>query len=277
MSSPTNDQETVFADTSPWKRISGYGSRRFSQHSSGLPAVVIHEFPGGETLRGRCIAFFSDLHWRGPGKITEGLASTINRIFPDWLVFGGDIATYSCHVEDALRFMAALDARIGKISVFGNWERKRHSWQSTEFWKKKYRDSGFTLLVNEHIIFPGLAFFGSDSYLKGMEVSRFPVKKTGTFNCLVTHAADTVIEHPGSDQILERTDLVLSGHTHAGQIRMPLFGAIRTSSRYWKKFEYGLFKNERHMTRMIVTSGVGTNWIPLRIFCDPEIVLVKFT
>jgi predicted MPP superfamily phosphohydrolase len=73
----------------------------------------------------------------------------------------------------------------------------------------------------------------------------------------------------------EKVDLYLAGHTHGGQIRLPLFGAIVTASVYWKKYEQGLYKiNE---TKLYVSRGIGMEGKGApraRFLCPPEIVVV---
>jgi predicted MPP superfamily phosphohydrolase len=75
----------------------------------------------------------------------------------------------------------------------------------------------------------------------------------------------------------EKVDLYLAGHTHGGQIRLPLFGAVVTASVYWKKYEQGLYTiNE---TKLYVSRGIGMEGKGApraRFLCPPEIVVVNF-
>ena len=48
------------------------------------------------------------------------------------------------------------------------------------------------------------------------------------------------------------------------------------SSIFWKKFEYGLYENRFTGTRLLVTAGLGVTFIPRRIFCPPEAVIIDF-
>ena len=73
---------------------------------------------------------------------------------------------------------------------------------------------------------------------------------------------------------IENADLTLAGHTHGGQIRLPLIGALRVPSDFGNKYSYGLI-NENDK-KMIVTKGVGTSILPIRFNCFPEIVLIEF-
>ena len=70
----------------------------------------------------------------------------------------------------------------------------------------------------------------------------------------------------------KRVDLMLAGHTHGGQIRLPLVGGRSTGSTYLDKHLRGRF--DEHGQTMIVSSGLGTSIVPLRIGVPPEIALI---
>jgi predicted MPP superfamily phosphohydrolase len=68
----------------------------------------------------------------------------------------------------------------------------------------------------------------------------------------------------------------LAGHTHGGQWRLPGFGAMLTSSRYWKRYEGGHYQeSESHLyvSRGLGMEGFGTP--RARLFCPPEVVLIR--
>ena len=69
-----------------------------------------------------------------------------------------------------------------------------------------------------------------------------------------------------------RVGLVLSGHTHGGQIVLPGYGAPIVPSRYGQKYLYGLV--EGPTCPVFVTRGVGTVTPPVRFLCRPEVVLI---
>ena len=69
-----------------------------------------------------------------------------------------------------------------------------------------------------------------------------------------------------------RVGLVLSGHTHGGQIVLPGYGAPVVPSRYGQKYLYGLVQGP--CCQVFVTRGVGTVTPPVRFLCRPEIVLI---
>ena len=71
-------------------------------------------------------------------------------------------------------------------------------------------------------------------------------------------------------RVSSRVALTLSGHTHGGQIRLPLIWPAFIPSRYGARFAYGhVVENDRHL---IVSGGLGTSIVPARLGVPPEIV-----
>ena len=71
-------------------------------------------------------------------------------------------------------------------------------------------------------------------------------------------------------------DLVLSGHAHGGQFRLPFLGGLYAPSQgFFPKYDAGLFEEEN--TKMIVSRGIGNSAFPLRFNNRPELVLITLT
>ncbi len=71
-------------------------------------------------------------------------------------------------------------------------------------------------------------------------------------------------------------DLILSGHIHGGQVRLPLIGGLLSPNvRLNPKYDAGLFENEKG--KMVVSRGLGNSILPLRVFNRPELVLIKLS
>ena len=226
------------------------------------------------------IAFFSDLHWdrRLAGRKLP-LAETVNEAAPDWILFGGDLTRFLESAASARELLARMTARRGKLAVLGNWER-RHTWRPVSFWRTLYRSAGFRLLVNEACTDtePGQpVFVGNDDPRHGTPACERPERRAADgFVVRLTHSPDAAAV-PGTPL---SGNLILAGHTHAGQIRLPGFGALYTSSRFGKTFEYGWYRRRPDGARLYVTAGVGcTGWAPLRrrILCRPELVILDLT
>lgn len=87
---------------------------------------------------------------------------------------------------------------------------------------------------------------------------------------LLTHNPDLAEE---ACTTLAPVDLVVSGHTHGGQVRLPFVGAIKNSSRYPDRYEAGLVR--RPWAWVYVSRGVGTVGLPLRFLCRPEVAILE--
>lgn len=245
-----------------------------------------------DAARGSTILFFSDCHiktaqttsgswfsrrkipWSGLDFMAENIHEAISATSPDYIIYGGDLVTHSCWLDDAMSFMAGLKAKKLKISVPGNWDKRRRRWMPHAIWDKAYRQAGFTMLCNEELIADGIRFMGMDDNKLGIP-KYLPAtnKQTALFNCVITHNPDAV-PFAMSDDDIKETDLILCGHTHGGQIRLPLFGALKTSSEHWKKFEQGMYDHRTGRAKMIVSSGMGSTFLNVRINCPPEIIVM---
>ncbi len=88
------------------------------------------------------------------------------------------------------------------------------------------------------------------------------------FTVLLAHTPDFV-----KWEKMTGIDLVLSGHTHGGQIRLPLFGPPIVRIKLGRKYMQGLHRIDN--TWLYVNRGIGTILLPMRLFCPPEITLIK--
>jgi predicted MPP superfamily phosphohydrolase len=73
-------------------------------------------------------------------------------------------------------------------------------------------------------------------------------------------------------KVPERVPLLLAGHTHGGQVRLPLIGSVVQSSDFGERYERGLVVENNH--QLFVTTGIGVSIIPVRFGVTPEIVLL---
>jgi predicted MPP superfamily phosphohydrolase len=73
----------------------------------------------------------------------------------------------------------------------------------------------------------------------------------------------------------QHVPLLMAGHTHGGQVRLPFIGSVVKSTRMGDRYSRGhIFENNRHL---FVTSGIGTSILPVRFGVTPEIVLLTLT
>lgn len=215
------------------------------------------------------IVFISDTHFGNYPPEADKISREINNLNPDYIIFGGDIVSESSGLDDAFRFLNSLNASSAKLSVLGNWELKRSRCKNISYWRSKYATARFYLLHDKTIEFDDVFFTGiSPSKNRERKFFHSSPNRQDKLNILIAHSPDDIVSQKFFFHI------AFAGHTHAGQIRIPFFGALKTSSRYWKKFEYGLYERN-DSAKLIVSSGLGTSCLPIRFLCPPEIVLAE--
>ncbi|MDD2478555.1 MAG: metallophosphoesterase [Victivallaceae bacterium] len=255
-----------------WQRISDYGARKIVKN--GKTSVLTHYvIDPAQALNGKKIMFFSDLHWDQPSEVYHAFIEDINNYIvefsPDILIFGGDLTTYACYLEEALQALATLNVPI-KLAMPGNWEFRRR-WISTERWGGYFAEAGFQLLCQQWFSTDGLSFFGVDDFKYGNPQP--PKSYPAGFRIMLAHNPDAVILLSQRD-LLANFGLILCGHTHGGQLRLPGFGALSTSSIYGTHLDYGHFRNNESKTDLLISSGLGYTRFKLRINCQPEVLLL---
>jgi len=98
-----------------------------------------------------------------------------------------------------------------------------------------------------------------------------PTNPCAPFTLLLYHTPDLMPQ-----AVRAGVDLYLCGHTHGGQIRLPLIGALVTSSRFWKRYEMGRYVEGN--TTLYVNRGLGMEGFGApraRFLCPPEIALLE--
>ena len=278
-------QETFFSLLNGWNNITASSESDLISlpgTSSAISSIKLinykHQITPENNLTGRKIFFFSDMHYNDSAIHPELFRTAVRKAQPDWIVFGGDLITYSCHFDDAFKWLHDVFAEfadIPKFTVYGNWDRRKRPWISHYDWRSRYAESGFQLLVNNDAESAGVRFYGLDETRGGHPVITEESTQHKT-NCYIAHNIESVIESGLLRNIPEKS-IILCGHTHGGQVRLPLFGALFTSTRYWKLFEYGQYKHRKSGTSLIVTSGLGYSRLPVRMLCPPEAVVINFT
>jgi predicted MPP superfamily phosphohydrolase len=209
----------------------------------------------------------SDLHCDRAPRNEEEMVRTVNALKPDIIVATGDYLNDPAGLPRLRDALSRLEAPLGKFAVTGNFEVYR--WPGLDFIK----GTGFQLLDmdiapvtkgGETIAIYGLAMDRSRdcrAFLQGLPYDRF--------NVFLFHKPDLIegVDGPG-------IGLYLCGHTHGGQVALPLYGALITLSKYGKKYESGAYRLGE--TTLYVNRGLGLERRPLpqvRFFARPEIAV----
>lgn len=216
----------------------------------------------------------TDLHVAGPDMPPERLArivAQVNALRPDLVLIGGDFisdkrtATRFYPVDQAVAPLAGLQAPLGTIAVLGNHDH----WRDAAAMRRALETAGITVLDNDAVARGPLAIGGLDDDFTGhADVPRTvaALRRLPGARLLLSHSPDPFPAMP------DEVRLMLAGHTHCGQIRLPLIGAITTMSRYDERYACGRI-DEAGRT-LIVSAGLGTSVLPLRLGAVPDLWLV---
>ncbi len=202
---------------------------------------------------------FSDFHYKGDEVYAAKVIRTINDLAADFVVFTGDL------VEEKRFAPAALDfIRQIKRPVYG--APGNHEYRSGvafgEF-TRAFEATGGAWLVDGAAVLPqhdleivGMGIIGIHAFRPPQAARRI----------LLNHYPAMADELKGA-----RFDLILSGHSHGGQVRLPFYGAPVLP---WGVGAYDLGYFETAGGPLYVNAGIGTYYVPFRINCRPELTVV---
>lgn len=214
----------------------------------------------------------SDLHSKEFGDKQYKLIKKVETLNPYFIVFTGDLVDSKKYdAEVSLSLMEQLAKIAPTYYVTGNHEAWSPDYMNLE---KDLVASGVHVLRNQgEIIQLGnnkiniigiddLDFFPNQEEMSETIAS---LSQESTFNLLLSHRPELF-----SMYVEEKVDLVLSGHAHGGQVRIPWIGGLVAPDQGFFP-EYSAGKHESGKTTMIVNRGLGNSIIPQRIFNQPEI------
>ena len=214
------------------------------------------------------IVQLSDLHFGKMEKIHEEIIGEINRLRPNLVFITGDIITSGKKLPLIYEFVSQIKSLNGVFSVLGNWEYWSHVGISNV--KQMYEKAECMLLINQKkdVLIDGikLSIIGVDDYIGGKPDLKCNEKhsEAASYKILLSHC-------PGYRNriISEDIDLVLSGHTHGGQIN--IFGRSLVVPRGSDGYIAGWYGVQK--PKLYVNRGIGTSLLPLRIGARPEMTV----
>lgn len=205
-------------------------------------------------------------------KLNE-LVEKVNRLEPDIVVFTGDLFDNYAKfgpVEEITRALKNLNGSYGKYAIWGN---RDYGGGASRVYQDIMDESGFTLLSNEGttVSLPeGQQIFigGIDDYLLGtpdvLQVLS-QMDDSSSYKIILVHEPDAADELADSS-----ADLILAGHSHGGQVRIPFSKGIRNVMA--EKYTEGFYSiNEDSGLQLYVNTGIGTSHLPIRFMVPPEI------
>lgn len=241
------------------------------------------------------IAVIADLHacepWMSQARV-RGICELANSLAPDITVLLGDFngghnfVTAPVLPEQWGEAISVLRARLGVFAVLGN-----HDWwhgalpkmrgDEAEGARRALRHARVKLLENDGV---RLGEGANAFWLLGLgDQIAYRVRRgqyngaddlDGTMRKLTDEAPAILLAHEPYvfNRVPDRVSLTLCGHTHGGQVNLPLVGAPFARNRFGKNHVYGhVVEGGRHM---IISAGLGTSIAPVRFGRPPEVVLV---
>lgn len=218
---------------------------------------------------GFTILHLSDLHNKEFGDKQEKLLKLINKQAFDLVAITGDLVDKrNPKVEPGMHLVKELSHKPIYF-VPGN-----HDWWTGFEYRQQLEESGARVLQNqaekftlngEHLWVIGV----DDPYLGRDNLGQALLNVNDTATKILLAHAPSIYDSAIKSEI----DLVLVGHTHGGQVRLPVVGAIVAPGQgLFPKLDYGLFTSRQ--TSMIINGGLGESGLPIRFNIKPEIVLI---
>lgn len=228
-----------------------------------------------EEFNGLVVAHLADLHIRRYGVRERRVLTLLAEAKPGVVVVTGDFTLEDSDpaaIQRFLRDLRDLQPTFGIWAVLGDHDHWYPPAESDMAVRMLFKDAGVALLVNQWgRLGKGLdtlSLIGVDDPFSGYADMAAALKGTQRtpFAVLLTHSPQIFMQAD-----VMQFDLVLAGHTHGGQIRLPGIGALWLPAGS-EGYESGWFYGQH--AQMYVTRGVGTSILPFRLFCRPEIALI---
>jgi uncharacterized protein len=247
--------------------ITGTGAYGFlyGRHELELTSVMLPVTGLPPALNGLRIGFLTDVHrsrWVSHEDVARAVALLMHER-PDLIVLGGDYVTYGDrqYVGPSAEALAPLSAPYGVWAILGNHDDDHDMPAALEARGAQVLKDARTRLTIKN----------TDVELIGI---RYWTRRTADIAPLLRGAEGTKILLAHDPRRLFEAaalgvPLVLSGHTHGGQVVLPVVGPIAA-----QKFPIVSGTGRRDSTTMFVSRGVGTVYVPVRVNCPPEVAIL---
>ncbi|MFH1404152.1 MAG: metallophosphoesterase [Candidatus Altiarchaeota archaeon] len=221
---------------------------------------------------GKTIAFISDLHcgsFVSEDRLAD-IVSQVNSLNPDMILLGGDYTTRGSHnIQPCISELNALKAPLGVYGVLGNHD----NWAGKQQTVRSLEEAGVTLLDN-HAVWVESGDYKirvggvGDEWTDRQDLSKTLITTTPEdYVILLTHNPQYA-----DKQESHQANLILSGHTHGGQILPVRLMAPYMPSRLRQTRVSGFY--DEGSRKIIVTNGIGMVFTPNRLMAPPEIVRI---
>ena len=216
------------------------------------------------------IVHFTDLHYGmsvNDKKLTF-LVETINKTKPDIVIFTGDLVDRHTKVTDEIskiliKNLSNIESTYGKYYVRGNHDKVNKSYDSI------MTNSNFKSLTDYDVIYSKdnkSLFIGVDESLNNNATEALNLNNYD-YKIFALHYPDKV-----DDVIKYNFDLIVAGHSHNGQVRLPIIGPIITPDNA-KKYYEPYYKIDN--TKLYISGGIGNSVLNFRLFNKPSFNLYR--
>ncbi len=267
------EDQSVFPTVSPSLQLDSLTTAVATEKSwVEVTRLSLHLPRLASEFRGYRLVQFSDIHmdrWMTADHITQ-VVDLVNQELPDLVAITGDFVThkagsYASRLVPVLRRISSQD---GVLAIRGNHDH----WAGGPEVNQIIQDSGMINLCNRFITIrrgpASLHFAGIDDYYVHADRLDLALRKMPTAG-----AAILLAHEPDFADISAKTkrfDLQISGHTHGGQVDLPIFGRLFLP-KYAKRYPCGLYKVGDMW--LYTNRGLGTTHFPVRYNAKPEITV----
>ncbi|MFC1531818.1 metallophosphoesterase [Thermodesulfobacteriota bacterium] len=191
-----------------------------------------------------------------------------------WTTYGG---FKERHYQYCMEELHRLNASLGIFAVLGNHD----FWSGSEVAEKiadGLKNIGVRVLRNESQTLKrrgeSLNIIGVDDYWESSYRFSTAIRGVpkGACRILISHNPDV---NEDIENMKENIDLIISGHTHGGQVVLPFAGALYTPSPFGQKYLAGLVKDRKKQT--YVSRGLGLFFAPIRLNCPPDVSVLTLS
>ena len=237
------------------------------------------------------IVLIADIHGGSNNVTEEKIAEVVrltNRQGPDIVVLLGDYISESKRPGQELRMprsviaarLRPLKARYGVFAVLGNHD----IWTDGSLMAAELEKNGIKVVEHEVVSIEkdgaNLRLLGLKDHTQARNWEAYSIEakdaleeEGGTGDVVILeHSPDMIKLVTGDLRISDDLKLFLAGHTHGGQVWLPIIGTPIVPSSYGQTYSYGHMQEDG--VDMYVTSGIGTSILPIRFLVPPEIVVL---
>lgn len=219
------------------------------------------------------IVHLSDLHGKQFGKNNIKLINNVRKENPDIIVFTGDLidADRNINISESINFLQELSKDAPVYYIRGNHEYNSSRYE--EIMDKLHQIEGEVYVldggyVNHTIKNHSISILGLDTGKEGV-IESF-VTEDG-YKIILNHYSENFVENAKLSQL--GADLVLTGHAHGGQWRLPIIGGVYAPGQGLNpKYYQGMTKANGSI--QIISRGLGNSKIPLRLFNRPQVITI---